>query len=87
MKRKDILYLVTSALIVAVISYVLASLIFHVPLKRSATVPVVGPISSSFPDIKNDPNYKAIFNSNALDPTQPIQIGNGQNATPFNTSQ
>jgi hypothetical protein len=45
--------------------------------------PVVEKIPSSLPDVKNDSNYNSFINSNALDPTQPVQIGNTQNKNPF----
>lgn len=87
MKQKDIIYLAGTAFFVALISIVLANIIFKSPASRSSDVPVVQSISSSFPDVKNDPAYKSFLNDQALDPTQQIQIGNGQNSTPFNSTR
>lgn len=87
MKRKDILYLGVVAFVAAIITYFMAGLVFSAQQKRTATVPIVGSIDSNFPDIKNNPSYKSIFNDKALNPTQSIQIGNGQNTAPFNTSR
>lgn len=87
MKKKDIIYLASTALVVGIISFVLAGIIFKNPSSRSSEVPVAQPIKSSFPDLKNDPAYKAFLNEKALDPTQSIQIGNGQNSSPFNVTR
>lgn len=72
--------------IAIIISSILSNAIFNPSKKRSASIPVVQPISSSFPDVKSDPTYNTIFNSQALDPTQLIQIGTSQSNTPFNSS-
>lgn len=83
MKQKDIVALVFIALTAGIISMVISNSIFGAGQKPSK-VPIVQPLSADFPDVKNDPNYKAIFYNGALDPTQLIQIGNTQNTTPFN---
>ncbi|HEX5447619.1 MAG TPA: hypothetical protein VFW90_00195 [Candidatus Saccharimonadales bacterium] len=86
MKRKDIALLVGVAFFTAVFAYFLTSLIFKVPA-RTTQVPVAGQITTTFPDIRHDPQYNTIFNSSALDPAVPLQVG-GQNNQPFNgTSQ
>lgn len=87
MKQKDIFYVVGISLFAALFSFVIAGVVFKSPARHGTSVPVVQPIESSLPDIKNDSSYKAIFNPQALDPTQPIQIGNGQNPQPFNGSR
>jgi hypothetical protein len=87
MKRKEIATVIVVAVVAAVVSLVIAGALFNSPAKHTATAPNVQPISSTFPDVKNDPDYN-FFNNNALDPTQPIQIGNSSNNSPFNgTSQ
>jgi len=86
MNRKTIFSLAVIVIIAFVISSILSNAIFNPSKRRSATVPIVQPISSTFPDVKSDPNYKSVFNSQALDPTQLIQIGTSQNNTPFNAS-
>ncbi len=87
MKRDDIAKIVVVAGISALISVVIAGAIFNSPAKHDKKVPVVSTISTTFPDVANDPNYNGIFNSKAIDPTQPVQIGNSQNTSPFNGSQ
>ncbi len=85
MKRKDIAVLIGVGVITGFISLIIASILFSVPKKQSSKVPAVDTITTSLPDIKNDPSYQPIFNSNAYDPAQPVQIGNTQNNTPFNS--
>jgi hypothetical protein len=87
MKREDIIKIGLVAGISAIISLFIAGAIFNSPTKHNQKVPVVTPISTSFPDVSNDPNYTGIFNNKALDPTQPVQIGNSQNSSPFTGSQ
>lgn len=85
MKQKDSkLMLIVVAAITAVISLIISSAIFSSPKHHDLTAPVVQPLSSTFPDIKNDPNYNTFLNDKALDPTQPVQVGNTQNNAPFN---
>jgi hypothetical protein len=86
-KRKELLNLLAVVIATAIFSFVIASFLFGSQSKRGTAVPVVQPISSTLPDIQNDPNYSFIFNNKALDPTQPIQIGTSQNNTPFNNGQ
>lgn len=86
MKKKDITTVITIAITAGVISLLIASSVFGTK-KVKTTVPVVEAIPKSFPDAKNDPIYQAFLNDKALDATQPIQIGNGNNATPFNKTQ
>lgn len=83
MKRDDVLKVVAVAIFAAVISLVIAGAIFNSPAKHNKRVPQVAPISTSFPDVTNDPDYNTIFNAKALDPTQPVQIGNSTNTSPF----
>lgn len=86
MRQKDIFTLAVVAFIAAVISLILTSLVFKVPLARNLKVPTADTVSTAFPDIKNDPNYNAIFNKNALDPAQPLKVGDTQNTQPFSSS-
>jgi hypothetical protein len=83
MKQKDLMLLIAVAFFTAIIAFIFSSLVFKTPAHRSTTVPVAGSISTSFPDIKNDPTYNTIFNTNALDPAVPLQAG-GSNSQPFN---
>jgi hypothetical protein len=87
MKRQDVATLAVVAFVSAIIAFIITSLVFTTPKNRSSKVPSLNTVTTSFPDIKNDPSYKAFLNSNALDPTQPVQIGTTQNNTPFNGTQ
>lgn len=82
MDRKILPMIITVAVISAVISFVVASVVFQ-STPRGTKVPQVEAIKSTFPDVKNDSAYSSLFNSNALDPTQPVQIGGSQNTNPF----
>lgn len=86
MKRKELISILMVIVVSGIFSLLIATVLFNSPSKHSTKVPVAQAISSSFPDIKNDPNYNFFLNNKALDPTQPIQIGNSQNTTPFNGS-
>jgi len=83
MKRRDLGLLVMVAIVAAIFSYILSGAIFSSPKKSPVSVPVITPISASFADVKNDSNYKTIFNSGALNPTQLIRIGGQTNKSPF----
>lgn len=83
MKRNDLIIIGIVAFIAAIFSIILSDLLFSSPKKNPVKVPDVTAISSNFPDVKNEQAYKQIFNSNALDPTQLIQIGNTNNQAPF----
>ncbi len=84
MKRKDVAVLIAVGAITGLISLIISSLIFSVPKKQSSKVPAVDTITTSLPDVKNDPAYQSFLNPGALDPAQPVQIGNTQNNAPFN---
>lgn len=81
MKQKDIVLIIVIACISAIAALIVSRLVFATPKDRQQTVEVVSPISSSFatPDSK-------YFNSQSVDPTQLIQIGNSTNPNPFNGS-
>lgn len=82
MKAKDLALIAVFGLVAAVVSYVVASAVFKPPA-GSTKVPEVSAIEPNFPDVKNDSSYNTIFNNQALDPTQPVQIGNQNNTVPF----
>lgn len=82
MKRQDVMLIAVSAIAGALVALILATVLLGGHQKK-LSVPVVESISSDFPDVQHDPQYKVIFNSSALDPTQTITIGSGQNGTPF----
>lgn len=85
MKRKDLTKVIFVAVIWGIFSVIASSIIFKSPVKN-AKIPVVKAIDTGFPQVSTDSTYQAIFNTNALDPTQLIQIGNSQNTTPFASS-
>ena len=82
MKRKDLATIILVAVFAGILSLVMSKLIFKSSAHNTA-VPVAAPLSSSFPDVSNDPFYKTVFNAQALDPAQSIQIGNAGNNQPF----
>lgn len=81
MKQKDVALILVIVFISAVVSFFVSSTIFGSPSNRQQQAEVVDPITSSFPN--PDPRY---FNSNSIDPTQLIQIGNNNNTNPFSGS-
>lgn len=83
MNRKDIATLALVAVTAGILSLIIAGKLFS-SAQRPVKVPVAQTLNADFPDVRNDPNLRAIFNNNALDPTQLIQIGNSQNSAPFN---
>jgi hypothetical protein len=87
MKNKELATIALVAVVTGLFSLVIAGSLFNSPKQRTSKVAVVLPINSTFPDVKNDPKYNFFLNTSALDPTQPIQIGNSQNTAPFTNSQ
>lgn len=87
MKRQDLVSLVFVGVAAAIFALVISSLFFRAPSNRSTSVPTVDVIPTAMPDLKNDPSYNFFLNKNAIDLTQPVQIGNSQNSAPFNGSQ
>lgn len=84
MKRSNLTLLISIAAVAALISFFVAGLAFNSPSKRTM-VPVVQAFNPNFPDVKNDPAYQLFMYPGALDPTQPIQIGDTKNTSPFNS--
>lgn len=82
MKRRRIFSLVVAMVIFGIVSYIVSGFIFRLPTKN-AKAPVVESVNQNFPDVASDPTYTSIFNSNALDPTLPVQIGGSSNNQPF----
>ena len=83
MKRKDLAVIAMVAIVAAIFSFVVSGAIFGNSKNNNIKVPVVDRISSTFPSPQNDDSYKKFFNSNALNPTQLIQIGGSSNTAPF----
>lgn len=86
MKRKDLIIIVVVAIVTGLFSLIISGIFFNPP-KKDSKVPVVDSLSTSLPDIKNDPNYNSFLNEQALDPARPVQIGPAGNTVPFNSSQ
>lgn len=81
MKQKDILLIVVVVIVSGTISFFISKIVFSVPKERQTKVEIVKVISSDFP--QPDTRY---FNSNAIDPTKNISIGDSQNNQPFNSN-
>lgn len=82
MRQKDIVLIGSAALVAAVIALIFSGMVFNPPTER-VSVPVIDKIEPTFPDVKNDSDYNSFLNKDALDPTQPVQIGGSQNTSPF----
>lgn len=80
MKQKDVALILVIAFISAIASFVISNALFNSSSSKQYA-PVVPAISSSF----NMPDTR-YFNSNSIDPTQLIQIGNSTNSNPFNNT-
>jgi hypothetical protein len=83
MKHKELTVIGLAAFLAAIFAFILSGAIFGSPKKNIIKVPQVDAINSSFPSPQTDESYKTIFNQNALDPTQLIQIGGSNNNNPF----
>jgi len=82
MKQKDILLIGVVVFITAIASFFISNALFASPKNRQQKVEIVSPITTEF----NKPDAK-FFNSNAVDPTKLIEIGNNPNPTPFSNKQ
>lgn len=79
MKRKDILTLVVVAIFAGIFSVVISKFFFTSGADRSLSAETVQLIDSHF----EDPPDKQVFNSQAIDPTKLIKIGDTNNSQPF----
>ncbi|GAC1390664.1 MAG: hypothetical protein NVSMB46_00910 [Candidatus Saccharimonadales bacterium] len=79
MKQKDILLIIVVIVGSGIASLILSSLVINPAKGRQTKIIEVSKIKSDFN--QPDPKY---FNSNAIDPTQLIKIGNSLNTKPFN---
>lgn len=82
MKQKDIALIIVVVAVSGVVSFFVAQFLFLKPEDRQVKAEYVQPITDTFtqPD-------KKYFNANSIDPTQPIQIGDGNNTAPYNATQ
>lgn len=78
MKKNDILLIVVIAIVAGVFSLVISNMLFSTGGKKQLTAQKVEKIDSSFqtPDTR-------YFNSDGINPTQLIQIGDNVNTQPF----
>lgn len=81
MKQKDILLIVVVAIVSGVVSVAVSKVLIAPAKNRQQKVEIVEPINATF----GQPDSK-YFNSNSVDPTQLITIGNNTNPQPFNGS-
>ena len=79
MKQNDIILIIVMVFIGGVLSIFITSTLITSPKNRKEKVETVQAISSEF--AQPDNKY---FNSNSLDPTQLIRIGDNNNSQPFN---
>ncbi len=82
MKQKDVALLIVVVIIAGVFSFMISNFLLIPAAGRQAEVEVVSPISSEFVD--PDEKY---FNSQSVNPTQIIRIGEGENTDPFSNGQ
>jgi hypothetical protein len=78
MKQKDIALIIIVIFFSAVISLAVTQTLFSTKGKKSLSAEIVEPINSDF----KEPD-KTVFNSDAINPTQLIQIGGEGNQNPF----
>ena len=82
MKQKDYMLILVVVFFGGIISFFASKLIFSSPQSRQTEVEIVEEISADFqlPDNK-------YFNSESINPTKLIQIGDNNNSAPFNQPQ
>jgi len=81
MKQKDLALILVIVFVSAIVSLFVSKAIFASPKNRQQSVEVVQPITANFP--QPDSSY---FNSNSIDPTQSINVGQNANPNPFDSS-
>lgn len=80
MKQKDVALLVVVAIISGVFSFAITQFLFPSSKTRNLSIEKVETISSEFKQpTQNDP----VFNKDAINPTQLIQIGDSNRPNPF----
>ena len=82
MKQKDIALIIAVIAVSGILSLIVGRLVFAAPKDRQQKVEVVEAITTEFS--QPDPRY---FNTQSINPTQLIRIGEGSNATPFNSTK
>lgn len=79
MKQKDIALIIIIAAVSGFASFFLSRYLFATPQNRQQQAAVVDKITTEFPQ----PDHK-YFNTDSIDPTQLIQVGDHDNTNPFN---
>ena len=80
MKQKDLLLIIVVVFISGTFSLILSNYLFASPKNRQEKVEVVEKISNEFKTPNNNDKY---FNTNSIDPTLIIKIGDNNNNDPF----
>jgi len=83
MKKKDLPILALIIVVSVIFSYVIVNQLFSTPANRQQNVETTESISAQFTVPTDGKN----FNSSAINPTQPIEIGPNTNDQPFSASQ
>lgn len=78
MKQKDWALIIIVSFISGVVALVLSNLVISAPKNRQQKASIVEPITDEF----KQPDGR-FFNSQSIDPTQIIRIGDGSNNAPF----
>lgn len=81
MKQSDIAMVILVASLTLLVSFVIGGRLINSPNVRTTEVERVVSISADFPV----PDTTTIFNEDAINPTQLIQIGNSNTEQPFET--
>lgn len=81
MKQKDIFLVVVVVIVSGGLSLLVSNFLFKIPKAQETKVEVVQPITAEF----SQPD-KRYFNTESIDPTKNISIGDNQNPAPFNSS-
>ncbi len=79
MKQKDIALIIVIVAVTGVVAYFLSNLVIGTPSNQQQNVETVEPITAEF-----QPHDKKYFNSESVNPTQTITIGDNPNPQPFN---
>lgn len=79
MKRKDLIVIISAAVLSGVFALLISTMFISSDQNRSQQAEVVEPITADFPE--PDKKY---FNGESIDPTQLIRIGESTNPSPFN---
>lgn len=82
MKQKDLAMIIMVVFISGLFSFFISRAIFAKPQDKKQSAEIVEPIVTDF----SQPSEK-YFNTNSINPTYLIQIGNNSNQQPFNEKQ